>query len=101
MGLLLSKFLHLNSHVKIHKITGEWIKGNVIPNKVRATILDPHTESEHSQQLTYDENLTKILRSLRSLVLIDTTTEKISEYGITVNQDNTMTALWKRKSCPK
>ncbi|MHA1975581.1 MAG: M20/M25/M40 family metallo-hydrolase [Candidatus Hodarchaeales archaeon] len=83
--LLLSKFLHLNSQIKIHKITGDWIKGNVIPNNIRATILDPHIESGLGQQISYDENLTKILRSLRSLILIDITTEKISEFGITVN----------------
>ncbi len=83
--LLLSKYLHINPHVKINTISGEWVKGNVIPNTVHATVVDPQTESDLTQQVTYDENLTKILRILRSLVLSKVKTEKRSDFGITMN----------------
>jgi succinyl-diaminopimelate desuccinylase len=83
--LLLSKYLHINSHVKISDISGEWVKGNVIPSKVRAKVLDANTDSNHRTLNSYDENLTKILRLLRSIVLINIISEKPSEFGITVN----------------
>ncbi len=83
--LQLSKFLHLNPHTKIKELTGEWIKGNVIPNKVRTTILNPNTELGEEQIHTYDANLTKIIRLLRSLVQIHIPTEFLSDFGITVN----------------
>ena len=83
--LLLSKYLHLNPQIKIRSISGEWVKGNVIPNQIRSTILNTRTDSEFKQCLTYDENLTKILRLLRSFVLMNIITEKPSEFGITVN----------------
>ncbi|MHA1993151.1 MAG: M20/M25/M40 family metallo-hydrolase [Candidatus Hodarchaeales archaeon] len=83
--LSLSKYLHINSHVKISAISGEWVKGNVIPSKVQAKVLDSRAKSNLKQLFNYDENLTKILRLLRRIVLINIITEKPSEFGVTVN----------------
>ena len=78
----LSKLLHLNREWKVQNILGSWIKGNVIPDDIEAKIVVPST---NSTPLTYDENLTNILRKIRSLILIDLKTEIISEFGISVN----------------
>ena len=83
--LLLSKYLHINSQIKISDISGEWVKGNVIPNSVKASVLDSQADSNHKQLHTYDANLTKLLRKLRRIILADIITEKPSEFGITVN----------------
>lgn len=79
----LSKFLHLNREVKLSALDGSWVKGNVIPDEVKATLIS--TEEGYETKLAFDENLTKIIRLVRSLVLIEFPTEEISEFGISVN----------------
>ncbi len=83
--LKLSKFLHLHSHLKVKEISGDWVKGNVIPNKIRVTLLDPHSPSNTRHKISYDQNLTKILQRLRSLGQLNIKTEKMSDYGVTIN----------------
>jgi len=82
--IVLSKFLHLHRDWVVKDINGAWIKGNVIPDYVEASIVHLINELE-SKKITYDENLTRILRKIRSLVLIDLSTEISSEFGISVN----------------
>ena len=80
----LSKFLHLNQNWRVANIHGSWVKGNVIPDDVEAEIVIPTNEPE-SAKITYDENLTTILRKIRSLIMIDLPLELRSEFGISVN----------------
>ena len=82
--MVLSKLLHLHRDWRVKEIDGPWIKGNVIPDNVEANIVQLTNKAE-STQVSYDENLTKILRKIRSLVLIDLPTEIPSEFGISVN----------------
>ena len=80
----LSKLLHLHRDWGVKEIEGPWIKGNVIPDYVEASIVQNTNESE-ARKIPYDENLTRILRKIRSIVLIDIPTEILSEFGISVN----------------
>jgi succinyl-diaminopimelate desuccinylase len=80
----LSKLLHLHRDWVVNEIEGPWIKGNVIPNYVEASIVQRINESE-ARKITYDEHLTSILRMIRSVILIDLPTEILSEFGISVN----------------
>ncbi|MFX0122402.1 MAG: M20/M25/M40 family metallo-hydrolase [Candidatus Hodarchaeota archaeon] len=80
----LSKLLHLNRDWMVKEIDGAWIKGNVIPDHVEASIVSL-TRGSGSKKVTYDENLTNVLRKIRSIVLIDLPTEISSEFGISVN----------------
>ncbi|MHA2244458.1 MAG: M20/M25/M40 family metallo-hydrolase [Candidatus Hodarchaeales archaeon] len=80
----LSKLLNLNRNWMVKDIDGSWVKGNVIPDNVEANIVKEMKEPEFTQE-SYDENLTKILRKIRSLILIDLPTEIPSEFGISVN----------------
>ncbi len=82
--IALSKLLHLHRDWMVKEIDGAWIKGNVIPDYVEASIIRV-TEGSKSKKITYDENLTNILRKIRSLILIDLPTEILSEFGISVN----------------
>jgi succinyl-diaminopimelate desuccinylase len=79
----LSKFLHLNRELKLSNLEGSWVKGNVIPDDINATLISP--EQGSSTKISYDENLTKLVCLLRSLVLIELPTEEFSEFGISVN----------------
>ena len=79
----LSKFLHINRKVKLSTLDGSWVKGNVIPDEVKVSLIS--TEGGHDTKNEFDENLTKIIRLVRSLVLIELPTEEISEFGISVN----------------
>ncbi len=80
----LSKLLHLNRNWRVNNIFGSWVKGNVIPDDIEAKIVVPSNVSD-STLVTYDENLTSVLRKIRSLILIDIQTDIISEFGISVN----------------
>jgi succinyl-diaminopimelate desuccinylase len=80
----LSKLLHLHRDWVVKAIEGPWIKGNVIPDYVEASIVQ-NTNGSETRKITYDENLTSILRKIRSVVLIDIPTEILSEFGISVN----------------
>ncbi len=80
----LSKLLHLNRNWKVNNIHGSWVKGNVIPDDIEAKIVVPSNVSD-STLVAYDENLTKILRKIRSLILIDLQTDIVSEFGVSVN----------------
>lgn len=82
--VVLSKLLHLHRDWVVKEIDGAWIKGNVIPDHVEASIVRL-TKGLDSRKITYDENLTSILRKIRSLVLICLPTEILSEFGISVN----------------
>ncbi|MFX1544759.1 MAG: M20/M25/M40 family metallo-hydrolase [Promethearchaeota archaeon] len=79
----LSKLLHLHRDWRVKEINGAWIKGNVIPDFIEASIVQLDKEVE--SKVSYDENLTNILQKIRSLILIDLPTEVRSEFGITVN----------------
>ncbi len=79
----LSKFLHLNREVKLSTLDGSWVKGNVIPDEVKTTLISKEEGIE--TKYSFDENLTKIIRLVRSLVLIELPTEEISEFGISIN----------------
>lgn len=79
----LSKMLHINRNLKLGDIQGSWIKGNVIPDSVKATLIFPEEGSEIP--ITYDENLTQLIRQVRSLILIDLPLDDSSEFGISVN----------------
>jgi succinyl-diaminopimelate desuccinylase len=81
--ITLSKLLHLNRKMKLVDLQGSWIKGNVIPDEVVATLISPLKSSKKST--TFDENLTKLIRQIRSLILIDLPLEEHSEFGISVN----------------
>jgi len=85
--LSLSKHLHINPHLLVHSITGDWIKNNVIPNSVQAELVNPIIEGKLTveKEIAYDENLTKIINLLRSLILLNVPTELASEFGVTVN----------------
>ncbi|UCG02505.1 MAG: M20/M25/M40 family metallo-hydrolase [Candidatus Heimdallarchaeota archaeon] len=80
----LSKLLHLHRDWVVKGIDGPWIKGNVIPDHVEASIIQLTKELD-SRKVTYDDNLTRILRKIRSIVLIDIPTEFSSEFGVSVN----------------
>ncbi|MFX0205439.1 MAG: M20/M25/M40 family metallo-hydrolase [Candidatus Hodarchaeota archaeon] len=80
----LSKLFHLHRDWVVKEIEGAWIKGNVIPDYVEASIVQGTNGSE-ARKIAYDENLTSILRKIRSIVLIDLPTEILSEFGISVN----------------
>ncbi|MFX1508454.1 MAG: M20/M25/M40 family metallo-hydrolase [Promethearchaeota archaeon] len=80
----LSKLLHLHRDWVVKEIEGPWIKGNVIPDYIEASIVQCTNESE-ARKIPYDENLTSFLRKIRSIVLIDIPTEILSEFGISVN----------------
>ncbi|MFX1282678.1 MAG: M20/M25/M40 family metallo-hydrolase [Promethearchaeota archaeon] len=80
----LSKLLHLHRDWMIKEIDGPWIKGNVIPDYIEARIVKL-TKKIESPLVSYDENLTKIFRKIRSIILLDLPTEIPSEFGITVN----------------
>ena len=82
--VVLSKLLHLHRDWVVRDIEGAWIKGNVIPDYAEASIVHL-TSSSDSKEITYDENLTTLLRNIRSMVLIDLPTEILSEFGISVN----------------
>ncbi|MFX0087510.1 MAG: M20/M25/M40 family metallo-hydrolase [Candidatus Hodarchaeota archaeon] len=81
--ITLSKLLHLNRKMKLVNLDGSWIKGNVIPDEVVATLVFPEKNSKRS--ITFDENLTQLIRQVRSLILIDLPLEEPSEFGISVN----------------
>lgn len=82
--LQLSKMLHIHRNWKLTNIRGSWVKSNVIPDEIEAEILLPATNSE-SREVSFDENLTKILRSIRSIVLLKLNPEIESEFGTSVN----------------
>ncbi|UCG90338.1 MAG: M20/M25/M40 family metallo-hydrolase, partial [Candidatus Heimdallarchaeota archaeon] len=82
--VVLSKLLHLHRDWMVKEIDGSWIKGNVIPDYVEARIVQL-TKEKGFPQVSYDENLTKILRKIRSITLLDLPTEIPSEFGISVN----------------
>ncbi|MHA1971963.1 MAG: M20/M25/M40 family metallo-hydrolase [Candidatus Hodarchaeales archaeon] len=82
--LHLSKYLHINRSLKVAEIDGDWIKGNVIPDTINVKLVEP-VKRENLEEVEYDENLTEILRLLRSLVLVQLPTQVPSEFGITVN----------------
>ncbi|MHA1215164.1 MAG: M20/M25/M40 family metallo-hydrolase [Candidatus Hodarchaeales archaeon] len=82
--LYLSKYLHINKSVKVTNINGSWVKGNVIPDEICVEMVEPSMEGD-SENAEYDENLTNILRILRSLILVHVPTRFPSEFGITVN----------------
>ncbi|MHA2226319.1 MAG: M20/M25/M40 family metallo-hydrolase [Candidatus Hodarchaeales archaeon] len=83
--IALSKYLYLhNLDWKVVSVDGPWIKGNVIPNYVDAKIIVT-SNAPDAKLMTYDENLTRIIRKLRSLILIELPSEIQSEFGITVN----------------
>ena len=80
----LSKLLHLHQDWGVVNLEGSWIKGNVIPDGVEAEIVLLSKEQK-TKSVYYDENLTNILRKIRSLILINPPTEIYSEFGVTVN----------------
>ncbi len=82
--VVLSKLLHLHRDWMVKEIDGPWIKGNVIPDYVEANIVQL-TKKLESPLVSYDENLTKILLKIRSIILLDLPTEIPSEFGISVN----------------
>lgn len=79
----LSKFLHLNRELKLSNLDGSWIKGNVIPDHIKATLIS--TGEGYDKKFKFDENLTELIRLVRSLIFIELPTEEISEFGISVN----------------
>jgi succinyl-diaminopimelate desuccinylase len=85
--LALSKHLHINPHLLVHSITGDWVKNNVIPDSVQVELLDPNVGEKHKsgEEISYDENLTRIISLLRSIILLSVPTELTSEFGVTVN----------------
>ena len=85
--LSLSKYLHINPHLLVHSIKGDWIKNNVVPNSIQAELVDPVTGDKLNggEEISYDENLTKVINILRSIVLLNVPTEITSEFGVTVN----------------
>ncbi|MHA2052341.1 MAG: M20/M25/M40 family metallo-hydrolase [Candidatus Hodarchaeales archaeon] len=83
--LSLSKYLKLNPHLKLNKITGEWIKGNVIPDSISAGFINTTAGSHSAQNYDYDEYLNKLILLLREIVLIHVDTEIKSDFGLTIN----------------
>jgi len=88
--LALSKHLHINPYLLVHSLRGDWIKSNVIPNFVKAELLDPNVKDKFNlkEEISYDENLTQVISLLRSMVLLNVPTELTSEFGVTVNPNS-------------
>lgn len=82
--VVLSKLLHLHQDWMVKEIDGSWVKGNVIPDDVEVKIVKPVKEPD-STQIFYDENLTKILRKIKSIILIGLPTELPSEFEVSIN----------------
>jgi succinyl-diaminopimelate desuccinylase len=83
--LSLSKYLKLNPHLKLKKISGEWIKGNVVPNSVTAEFINTTTISNLLENHNYDKNMHDIFLLLRKITLFNLDTKIASDFGITIN----------------
>jgi succinyl-diaminopimelate desuccinylase len=67
----------------VSRCEGKFVKGNVVPDACTLTIIDPEAEKGEQQEFSYDENLTKLIHSLRFIVRTQFPT-KFSTYGITI-----------------
>jgi succinyl-diaminopimelate desuccinylase len=81
----LSKYLHINPDLRVHSIDGEWVKNNVIPSTIKVEFADPSYTKATTQLITFDVNLTHLIRILKSLVLTNLPNEIFSEFGVTIN----------------
>ncbi len=81
----LSKYVHINPHLKVQTITGDWIKNNVIPDSINVYFVNPLGKKESNELISYDENLTQLVRILKSIILSEVKIEIFSEFGVTIN----------------
>jgi succinyl-diaminopimelate desuccinylase len=81
----LSKLLYLNRDWVVSDISGSWVKRNVIPDNIVAEVGIKDASSSSSAEIVYDEYLTRILRKIKSIILLDIETKISSDFGISVN----------------
>ncbi|MEE9409850.1 MAG: M20/M25/M40 family metallo-hydrolase [Candidatus Heimdallarchaeota archaeon] len=73
-----SDFLRVNSY-KVQKITGPFVKNNVLPSNISVEYIIPTEEGDEIHE--YDENLTNFLYHVKKFETIDIPS-KPSDYGI-------------------
>ncbi|MEA2071772.1 MAG: M20/M25/M40 family metallo-hydrolase [Asgard group archaeon] len=66
---------------KVVDCQGSFIKGNVVPDDCKLTVIEP--DGSASEEHTYDQGLTTLIKKLRFLVRTQFPTE-FSTYGITI-----------------
>ncbi|MFX0171067.1 MAG: M20/M25/M40 family metallo-hydrolase [Candidatus Hodarchaeota archaeon] len=81
----LSKLLYLNRDWVVSDINGSWVKGNVIPDNIVAEVGIKDVSGSSNVKIVYDEYLTRILRRIKSIILLEIETKIPSDFGISVN----------------
>jgi len=83
--ITLSKLLYLNQDWVISNIDGSWVKGNVIPDEIVAEIVKQNEANSSDAKVIYDDYLTRILRRIKNIILLDVKNKISSDFGISVN----------------